>query len=142
METTHYCKWNVICVVTIPNPCQILKTNKETPSQRYLIDLTRVSQPSQLRDLASHIVIWPGFGIWQRHPNFYFLGDSYAATFLLENGASVAIATPDLGNTALHLIASCSPDITPEETLTALTGVAKLMLDKGLDPNIQNKKGL
>ncbi|CAH0394295.1 unnamed protein product [Bemisia tabaci] len=68
-------------------------------------------------------------------------GDSYAATFLLENGASVAIATPDLGNTALHLIASCSPDITPEETLTALTGVAKLMLDKGLDPNIQNKKG-
>ncbi|XP_054279848.1 rabankyrin-5-like [Macrosteles quadrilineatus] len=68
-------------------------------------------------------------------------GDDYAARFLLEQGASVSLTTPDNGDTALHMIAACSPDTTMEETLTAMVDIAKLLLDRGLDPNLQNKKG-
>lgn len=66
-----------------------------------------------------------------------------AAKFLLERGASVSIVTPERADTALHLIASSSPDDTcPEDSNNLLVTVAKILLDKGLDPNIQNNKGL
>ena len=71
-----------------------------------------------------------------------FVGDGYAAHFLLEHAASVSIATPERGDTALHLISICSPETTSEETVSAMTSVAKRLLDRGLDPNLQNKKGL
>lgn len=68
-------------------------------------------------------------------------GDGYAAQFLLEHAASVSIATPERGDTALHLISTCSPETTSEETVSAMTSVAKHLLDRGLDPNLQNKQG-
>nr|CAD7590659.1 unnamed protein product [Timema genevievae] len=69
--------------------------------------------------------------------------DCYSARFLVDHGASLSIATPDtLGNTALHIIASYSPSSIKDDTLAEMTEVARFMLDKGLDPNIQNKQGL
>lgn len=76
-------------------------------------------------------------------PNIESLvGDGVAAKFLLERGASVSIVTPERGDTALHLIASSSPDTTSDDSADLLVAVAKMLLDKGLDPNIQNNQGL
>jgi ankyrin repeat protein len=69
-------------------------------------------------------------------------GDQYSASFLIDHGASVATVTPDLGNTALHMIASYSPSTSDPDVITAMTDVARQMLEKGLDPNLQNKQGL
>nr|CAD7392724.1 unnamed protein product [Timema cristinae] len=69
--------------------------------------------------------------------------DCYSARFLVDHGASLSIATPDtLGNTALHIVASYSPNSIKDDILAEMTEVARFMLDKGLDPNIQNKQGL
>ncbi|XP_026813922.1 rabankyrin-5-like [Rhopalosiphum maidis] len=76
-------------------------------------------------------------------------GDSYAANFLLEHGASVSSVTPDQGDTALHLIASSTPQHygTPDEPTSAvaaaaaMTAVARSLLDSGLDPNLPNSQG-
>lgn len=69
------------------------------------------------------------------------LGDSYAAGFLLEKGASAALRTPTRGDTALHMVAALSPDTTNPDVLAKLTDLASRMLS-GLDPNLQNKQGL
>ncbi|KAJ9588899.1 hypothetical protein L9F63_017777 [Diploptera punctata] len=68
-------------------------------------------------------------------------GDGYSARFLIEHGASVSTVTPELGDTALHMIASYSPNSSEVDVITSMTEVAKQMLDKGLDPNLQNKQG-
>uniref|UniRef100_A0A1B6G1J7 FYVE-type domain-containing protein n=2 Tax=Cuerna arida TaxID=1464854 RepID=A0A1B6G1J7_9HEMI len=68
-------------------------------------------------------------------------GDDHAAKFLLENRASVSLVTPNNGDTALHLIATCSPETTLEETISAMAEIAQLLLDRGLNPNLQNKMG-
>ncbi|KAJ9594560.1 hypothetical protein L9F63_027455, partial [Diploptera punctata] len=67
--------------------------------------------------------------------------DGYSARFLIEHGASVSTVTPELGDTALHMIASYSPNSSEVDVITSMTEVAKQMLDKGLDPNLQNKQG-
>ncbi|XP_046387052.1 rabankyrin-5 isoform X1 [Ischnura elegans] len=96
-------------------------------------------------------------------------GDEYSATFLVSNGASVFTTIPARGDTALHLAASFSPhEVAPDEYLffeddrpstngqenqdkaasqnspevvKAMANVGKLLLEKGLDPNIQNSQG-
>ncbi|XP_023713314.1 rabankyrin-5 isoform X2 [Cryptotermes secundus] len=68
-------------------------------------------------------------------------GDKYSASFLINHGASVATVTPELGDTALHTIASYSPSTSETDVITAMTDVARQMLEKGLDPNLQNKQG-
>lgn len=69
-------------------------------------------------------------------------GDSYAANFLLAHGASVGSVTPDQGDTALHLIASSSPDSEGQGSASAMTAVARSLLESGLDPNLPNSQGL
>ncbi|XKL64859.1 hypothetical protein PGB90_004945 [Kerria lacca] len=68
-------------------------------------------------------------------------GDWFSARFLLEHGASISIVTPERGDTALHLIASSSPDTSPDDSTNVMTSVAKMILDKGLNPNLQNNQG-
>ncbi|KDR22440.1 Ankyrin repeat and FYVE domain-containing protein 1, partial [Zootermopsis nevadensis] len=68
-------------------------------------------------------------------------GDQYSASFLIDHGASVATETPELGNTPLHMIATYSPNTSETDIITAMADVAKQMLEKGLDPNLQNKQG-
>jgi ankyrin repeat protein len=72
----------------------------------------------------------------------FVAGDKYSASFLISHGASVATVTPELGDTALHMIASYSPSTSEIDVITAMTDVARQMLEKGLDPNLQNKQGL
>ncbi|CAB3379555.1 Hypothetical predicted protein [Cloeon dipterum] len=74
--------------------------------------------------------------------------DSYSALFLLEHGASPSATTPDLGDTAMHMIAnqSCSANPSQDEEDGALTvnnmiQVARKVLEYGLNPNMQNNKG-
>ncbi|XP_065201380.1 rabankyrin-5 [Planococcus citri] len=68
-------------------------------------------------------------------------GDGFAARFLLDNNSSISTVTPDRGDTALHLIASSSPDTSPDDSLNVMNSVAKTLLEKGLDPNLPNNQG-
>jgi len=72
----------------------------------------------------------------------FFTGDGFTARFLLEHNASVSIVTPERGDTALHMIASSSPDMSPDDSMSAMNSVANMLLEKGLDPNMQNNQGL
>ena len=71
----------------------------------------------------------------------FHLGDGFAARFLLDNNASISTITPDRGDTALHLIASSSPDTSPDDSLNVMNSVARTLLEKGLDPNLPNNQG-
>ncbi|XP_039298509.1 rabankyrin-5 [Nilaparvata lugens] len=66
-------------------------------------------------------------------------GDAFSAKFLIENGASVAITTPERGHSLLHLIASSSHHSDAE---SAMAEIAKRLLDSNFDPNLQDKEGV
>lgn len=61
--------------------------------------------------------------------------DSFAAVFLLNAGADGGLPTRNDGDTALHLIASTT---TMEDTVK----ICDIILDKHVNPNIQNKFGM
>ncbi|KAK7076768.1 Ankyrin repeat and FYVE domain-containing protein 1, partial [Halocaridina rubra] len=64
-------------------------------------------------------------------------GDSYAANFLMEHGCSVNVATPGDGRTPLHTLVS--QKYTAKDVREEMVKVASAMLEKGADPNIQDK---
>lgn len=64
-------------------------------------------------------------------------GDQYSATFLMDHGCSVNVATPGDGRTPLHTLAAHSYDT--EQIRLEMVEVAKTMILKGADPNIQDK---
>ncbi|KAG8238898.1 hypothetical protein J437_LFUL015183 [Ladona fulva] len=86
-------------------------------------------------------------------------GDEYSATFLINSGASVNATIPVRGDTALHIAASFSPHaVAPDEyvffeeertgsassspeVVKAMANVGKLLLEKGLNPNMENSQG-
>jgi ankyrin repeat protein len=79
----------------------------------------------------------------------YSLDDWYSATFLLDQKASPSCTTPDLGDTALHMIANKSTAFNPfedeqdeeDDSQSEMKKVAQKLLDCGLNPNLQNSKG-
>ncbi|KAK3869346.1 hypothetical protein Pcinc_025330 [Petrolisthes cinctipes] len=64
-------------------------------------------------------------------------GDQYAASFLMDHGCSVNVATPGDGRTPLHTLAAHS--YPTQEIRLEMVEVAKTMMLKGADPNIQDK---
>ncbi|CAL4090807.1 unnamed protein product, partial [Meganyctiphanes norvegica] len=64
-------------------------------------------------------------------------GDEFASSFLLNHGCSVNVAMPANGCTPLHILAVQNyPD---QDVCKEMVLIAKLLLEKGADPNIQDK---
>lgn len=68
-------------------------------------------------------------------------GDGFSAIFLISQGASVIIVTPERADSALHLLATSLPDAITDDVHGSMNEVADLLLDSGLDPNLQNNQG-
>uniref|UniRef100_A0A0P4WJ56 FYVE-type domain-containing protein n=1 Tax=Scylla olivacea TaxID=85551 RepID=A0A0P4WJ56_SCYOL len=64
-------------------------------------------------------------------------GDEYAASFLMSHGCSVNVATPRDGSTPLHTLAS--QEYEDPQVRQDMVRVAQMMIEKGADPNIQDK---
>jgi hypothetical protein len=77
------------------------------------------------------------------------LGDCYSAMFLLEHSASASSTSPQLGESALHLIANQSSASNPFQDEDEdqcqmpddMIKVARKLIDCGLNANLQNSKG-
>ncbi|XP_042239177.1 rabankyrin-5-like isoform X2 [Homarus americanus] len=64
-------------------------------------------------------------------------GDEFSASFLMNHGCSVNVATPGDGRTPLHsLVSQVYEDRQKREDMVK---VAQMMIEKGADPNIQDK---
>ncbi|KAK7469532.1 hypothetical protein BaRGS_00036438, partial [Batillaria attramentaria] len=68
-------------------------------------------------------------------------GDEFAAKFLINSKADVNMVTFLDKETPLHMVACFNPDVTPPETLTGMADVARLLLEAGADPNVQDTSG-
>nr|KAG5688479.1 hypothetical protein BaRGS_011917 [Batillaria attramentaria] len=68
-------------------------------------------------------------------------GDEFAAKFLITSKADVNMVTFLDKETPLHMVACFNPDVTPPETLTGMADVARLLLEAGADPNVQDTSG-
>lgn len=64
-------------------------------------------------------------------------GDEYSASFLMSHGCSVNVATLRDGSTPLHTLAS--QDYPDPQVRQDMVRVAQMMIEKGADPNIQDK---
>nr|XP_045601096.1 rabankyrin-5-like [Procambarus clarkii] len=64
-------------------------------------------------------------------------GDEYSASFLMNHGCSVNVATPGDGRTPLHTLVSQNYE--DQQTRDDMVKVTQMMMEKGADPNIQDK---
>ncbi|XP_069982534.1 rabankyrin-5 isoform X2 [Penaeus vannamei] len=64
-------------------------------------------------------------------------GDEFSASFLMNHGCSVNVATPGDGRTPLHTLVS--QNYIDQQTREDMVKVAQTMIEKGADPNIQDK---
>lgn len=64
-------------------------------------------------------------------------GDEFAASFLMNHGCSVNVATPGDGRTPLHTLVIQNYE--DQQTREDMVKVAYTMIEKGADPNIQDK---
>ncbi|KFM79602.1 Ankyrin repeat and FYVE domain-containing protein 1, partial [Stegodyphus mimosarum] len=67
--------------------------------------------------------------------------DEFSALFLIENRASVNLATPSEKATPLHLVASFKPKDVSAEVTSGMTKIASKLLQNGADPNLQDING-
>lgn len=75
------------------------------------------------------------------HFIFSFVGDGYAANFLLEKNCDVNLASKDTADTAFHLVATYSEKSCDLETFNDMMMIAETLIQKGVDPNMQNRRG-
>ncbi|XP_036610820.1 rabankyrin-5 [Trichosurus vulpecula] len=68
-------------------------------------------------------------------------GDSFAATFLIKNGALVNAATVGAQETPLHLVASSSCRKGPDDVTSEMAHITESLLQAGANPNMQDGKG-
>ncbi|XP_025091346.1 rabankyrin-5-like isoform X2 [Pomacea canaliculata] len=68
-------------------------------------------------------------------------GDEFSARFLISNKADVNTTTFLDKETPLHMVACFNPDVTPPSTLAGMADVARLLLEAGADPNVQDASG-
>lgn len=68
-------------------------------------------------------------------------GDGFAAQFLLENNCDVNLISKASDDTALHLVCTYSAKSCDAETFSDMIMVADAIIQKGADPNVQNRRG-
>lgn len=68
-------------------------------------------------------------------------GDGFAAQFLLEKDCNVNLSSKDTTDTALHLVCTYSEKSCDKDTFNDMISVAEALLQKGADPNVQNRRG-
>lgn len=69
------------------------------------------------------------------------VGDSFAATFLIKNGALVNAATMGAQETPLHLVASSSCRKGPADITSEMAHITESLLQAGANPNMQDGRG-
>lgn len=67
-------------------------------------------------------------------------GDGFAAQFLLEKDCDVNLVST-ISDTALHLVCTYSEKSCDAETFSDMIMVAETLIQKGADPNVQNRQG-
>lgn len=68
-------------------------------------------------------------------------GDGFAAQFLLENDCDVNLTAKETADTALHLVCTYSDKSCDNDTFNDMILVAEALIQKGADPNVQNRRG-
>lgn len=68
-------------------------------------------------------------------------GDEFSAKFLIRSKADVNMSTFLDKETPLHMVACFNPVVSSPETLKGMAEVARLMLEAGADPNVQDTSG-
>ncbi|KAL3858016.1 hypothetical protein ACJMK2_012632 [Sinanodonta woodiana] len=68
-------------------------------------------------------------------------GDEFSASFLINNGCNVNLATHLDKESPLHMVACFNPEVTSAEVLRGMARIAKLLLDHGSDCNAQDAVG-
>lgn len=68
-------------------------------------------------------------------------GDGFAAQFLLEKDCDVNLSSRESADTALHLVCTYSEKSCDTETFSDIIMVAETLIQKGANPNAQNRRG-
>ncbi|XP_060560051.1 rabankyrin-5-like, partial [Ruditapes philippinarum] len=68
-------------------------------------------------------------------------GDEFSASFLIKNKADVNMTTHLDKETALHMTACFSPDVTSPEIMSGMARIAELLLNNGAQVNAQDTAG-
>lgn len=68
-------------------------------------------------------------------------GDGFTAQFLLDKGCNIDLVTRDTSDTALHLVSTYAEKCTDPETFRDMLSVARQLLKRRADPNVQNIRG-
>lgn len=68
-------------------------------------------------------------------------GDGFAAQFLLEKDCDVNLTSKVTADTALHLVCTYSEKACDPDTFNDMMLVAESLIQKGADPNVQNRRG-
>jgi hypothetical protein len=72
---------------------------------------------------------------------YHILGDEFSASFLIKNKADVNMTTHLDKETALHMTACFSPDVTSPEIMSGMARIAELLLNNGGQINAQDTAG-
>lgn len=67
-------------------------------------------------------------------------GDAFAAQFLLERDCDVNLMSKETSDTALHLVCTYS-EKSDKDTYSDMISIAEALIQKGVDPNVQNRRG-
>lgn len=68
-------------------------------------------------------------------------GDGFASQFLLDQDCNVNLMSKVTADTALHLVCTYSEKSCDKDTFKDMMLVAEALIQKGADPNIQNRQG-
>lgn len=68
-------------------------------------------------------------------------GDGFASQFLLDQDCNVNLMSKVTADSALHLVCTYSEKACDKDTFKDMMLVAEALIQKGADPNVQNRRG-